>query len=142
MMKSSDFFGIGTALKAAFGIYFAAARNSGRSNKLADSVSDEDMVLFATHADLRYFRSLLDVRDSGRRAKLIVWSSRDYPNIARTHVYGKVFMDHRLVEKFYDDALSRCAYEIAMIERRQHSNECPRPNRDDLVVTSWRRDGL
>ncbi|WP_144203558.1 hypothetical protein [Shewanella sp. KCT] len=137
-----DFFGIGAALKAAFDIYFAAARHTGRSNTLADSVSEGDLVLFATHADLRWFRSLLDVRDPNRRVKLRVWSERDYPDIARTHVSGKVFMDHRLVEKLYDDALSRCAREIAMIERRQHSNECSRPNRDDLVVTLWRRDGL
>lgn len=54
-----DFFGIGSALRAALQIYFTASRATGRTTALLRAVRPGDLIIFASESEAKRVRGLL-----------------------------------------------------------------------------------
>lgn len=116
-----DLFGIGAAIRGAAAIYFRAARSTGRTTSLVNSVKNGDRVVFidATHA--REFQRLC--RDRGGQVDCIVVPASQPKEVFRNGpARERLILDHCWIEAFYMQAIEQAMHEVDAIEREGSGN--------------------
>lgn len=103
-----DHSGIGAALEGAAKVYFLAARRTGRTAALIESLKDGDRVVFASPVAAREFENRC--READKRIDTVVLSvDRAYEYLARKRPKGRLVFDHGWVEDYYLASLRRSA---------------------------------
>ncbi len=115
-MNKTDFFGIGAAVKGALNIYFQAARHTGRTTTLLESLNDGDRVYFANSRDRRYFKNKCMAR--GLNIECIDIPVK-HPDRVFNHStsQGRAVFDHQWVEEYYLHQIEKCQQDIAHLEK-------------------------
>lgn len=111
-----DHFGIGAAMASMTTVYLHAARRTGRTMSLVESVKDGDRIVFADSNEARRVERLLE--DRGVQVACIVVPV-EYPKriFERPPSEGRTIFDHTWVEHFYAQAIKRAQKEIDHFER-------------------------
>lgn len=113
-----DFFGIGTAIQACFNIYCAAARGTGRTKALIESVKDGDRVIFANDFSKRNFARRC--ADAGKNNIDMVVCHPD--NVHTLYGLGKstgrTYFDHEWIELMYCRSINQAQKEIDHLQER------------------------
>lgn len=123
-----DHFGIGAAMKAAAMIYGQAAKQTGRTTSLVESLKDGDRVVFVSQGDAIRFRNICLSR--GLKVECVVISVEDpHELMQRNQSEGRTLFDHAWVELFY---LRRIELAAEAIDRMQQESSNHRPQRIDL----------
>lgn len=110
-----DHFGIGIALRGMLSAYRAAARRSGRTTSLVDSVKNGDRIVFAAHNEARHVEGLL--RERKIEVKCVVVDPHSPYKILEHGSLsddGRTIFDHHWLEQFYAIELDHA---IEMVDR-------------------------
>lgn len=116
MTTQSDFFGIGTALRALFAAYTQTARRTGRTTRLVGALRDGDRVIVASVPEQRYLKSLMRMR--GLEVEVRCIPPRDFHPGELERIQGRTHFDHGWIERFYEHQLSYAERALAEIEER------------------------
>lgn len=111
-----DIYGIGIALKAQAEIYFRTARRSGRSTLMLNSMKDGDVAVFHTNKDAEWFKREAELK--GKKIKCVV--ADHLQDLGR---YPRQVLDHRLVERIYEDKLAEAERMITQLQGSLHVEE-------------------
>lgn len=121
MKLDDDFYGIGPAVQAAADVYFAAARRSGRSARLVESVRDGDAVVFLNKADQRRFER--DLAESGRApdVRLTVSGPGHMRVLYQWYLDlrpkpSRILFDHRFLQEWYQSEVERIRQQVAAMQ--------------------------
>lgn len=114
----SDAFGIGQAIKGAAEIYLRAARQSGRTTAMVESLKPGDCVCVLSHKDARMVQEMC--KERGFEIDVEVVNPKE-PNkvFDKCSKQGRYIFDHRWVEQFYLNALDRVAEEISFLQKQK-----------------------
>lgn len=108
-----DHFGIGLGIKGAAQVYLRAARQTGRTTSLADSLKDGDCVCCATQAESNNLERELRKRKLKVRCIVLSPSERSLGSLSGMEPpIGRFIFDHGWVEEFYLRGIGRCEREI------------------------------
>jgi hypothetical protein len=113
----SDHFGMGAGLTGAARIYFQAARRSGRTAALVDSLKSGDRVVFTTQREARRVKDLC--RDRGVDIDTFVCSPAQAQSLFfRPSPTGdaRTLFDHQWVQEYYQNALDNAQREVARLQ--------------------------
>ncbi|WOB06560.1 hypothetical protein [Piscinibacter gummiphilus] len=134
-----DHFGIGAAMKGMALAYFQAARQSGRTTSMIESMRDGDRAVFvdSRQADIVRRRA----KEMGRNIECIVVEPKQpREQLERLKpAPGRTIFDHVWVEAFYLGELQRSTHFIDEAQRML-STEPDRPNSRhlELQLVKWR----
>jgi hypothetical protein len=112
-----DNFGIGAAILGAAEIYFRAARQTGRTTNLVESLKDGDRVVFDTYAKAKWF---INNRLKGLGIDVeCIAIPPEYPGkiFERGTSQGRTIFDHDWVEAFYLLRIKDLIKELDHLER-------------------------
>jgi len=112
-----DYFGIGSALKAGAEIYFRAARRSGRTTSLLESLKSGDRVIFKTQEEAHRFKRLALAQ--GKEIETIAADVNDSGIdriVNQRKARGRTIFDHNWVEARHLFSLEN---EMKLIDRMQ-----------------------
>lgn len=111
-----DHFGIGVGVRGSVLTYLRAARNSGRTVSLIESLKDGDRVVFMTAAEAQRVQRLCAERKVSIECSVI--KPTDPRSIFnRGTPKGRLIFDHEWVEQYYLLALDRAQSEIDHFQR-------------------------
>lgn len=116
MTTQTDFFGIGTALRAILSTYRQTARRTGRTTRLLDALRDGDRVIVASSEEHRHLASLVRMR--GLDVAVMCLSPRDFHPAGLQGIPGRTYFDHGWVEAFYEQQLSYAERALAEMQER------------------------
>lgn len=112
-----DHFGIGAAMQGMALTYFQAARRTGRSTSLVESVKDGDRVVFINAEHTRHFERLC--RGRGVSVECIVVPPTNPEKLSEYPTsQGRTIFDHCWVEEYYRNAITRAQEDIDHLERQ------------------------
>jgi hypothetical protein len=132
-----DVFGIGAAISAMVDVYSMSSRQSGRTTALVESAKDGDRIYFLSARDADNVRRLCFERNVAVEC-LVRPASEVMPN--RGTAQGRTMFDHRWVEQYYRDALSRAQKELHEMEQAESGYGAPHreTRRKALEIAKWR----
>jgi len=114
MKRPTDFFGMGTAIRAFLSHLEQASRRTGRTQRLVDATLPGDRIICATEEDARHLRRRLRAADKD------VQVSTCPPDISPVSRFstspGRTWFDHRWVEAIYNNALASAERDILSLE--------------------------
>lgn len=141
-----DHFGIGAALKGAANFFFLAARETGRTTALLESLKHGDRVIFAHPKHAQRFQLLLRdhllSRMSVKEAvaieiECITVDARGDVLHSLKPALGRTIFDHVWVEHFYMRELERADEYIAHFQRKLSTD--PDARRSQLMAKLHQR---
>lgn len=103
-----DFFGIGAAILAGARIYQQAARCSGRTTRMVESVKAGDRIVFASRREANRVASLLRERQVAVQID-VVDPKRPEGVLDRKPADGRIIFDHSWIEQYYEAAIERAS---------------------------------
>lgn len=113
-----DHFGIGAGIAGAVGIYLRAARGTGRTTSLVDSVKEGDAVVFVDGNQAKLFERLC------RERGLVVETRVCHPRRSNELFHrpplsgdGRLIFDHVWVEEYIKYALENASDEIDRLQK-------------------------
>ncbi len=112
----ADQFGIGAALSAVAEIYFRAARSTGRTTNLVESLKDGDRVICTTQNETRRVERLAKERGIKIDVRTVPVSNPQRIFSVGTPS-GRTVLDHGWVEEFYRAQIQDAARIIDELER-------------------------
>ena len=111
-----DHFGIGAAMRTANLIYNQAARRTGRTTSLIESLKDGDRVVFINRMEADRVQRLC--RERGTKVDCIVIDVEAAFELAhRAPSKGRTLFDHTWVEQFYLHKIEQAGREIDHLQR-------------------------
>lgn len=134
-----DHFGIGAAMKGMVLAYCSAARSTGRTTSLVESVKDGDRIVFAVHSEAKRVERLL--RDRGVDVQCIVVSVGDVGDLCRQPISkGRTIFDHTWLEQYYQKSINLAIEHIDRLERESSGyGEAHRETRRQAIeLSKWR----
>jgi len=134
MTTPTDFFGIGTALRAMFATYSQTARRTGRTTRLLDVLRDGDRVIVASIPEQRHLNAL--ARGRGLAVEVRCVPPRDIHPASLPPIAGRTHLDHGWIEKFYETELAYAERAVAEIQARLQPVE-PSPAPSFNEPTTW-----
>jgi len=114
-----DHFGIGAAIQTAIDMYGRAARGTGRTTSLLESVKTGDRVVFVHIQQAREFDE--QCKECGITVECVVCNPADPTTLFERGSLpndGRMLFDHFWVETFYRNAISSAAKEIDALQAR------------------------
>lgn len=113
-----DHFGIGAAMQSMARVYSQAARRTGRTTSLVESVKEGDRIVFANQDEARTVVRLLRERELVDVQCLVV-DPKTPERLMSEHgtSQGRTLFDHGWVEAYYREAIARAEREIDFFER-------------------------
>lgn len=112
-----DIFGIGSAVKAALGMYRSVSRGTGRTTAMIWSLKPGDRIIFTNGNEATRVKRLCYERDI-EGVEFVVVSPKDPQEIFnRGTPQGKIIFDHTWVEEFYQDAIERAEKNINYFQK-------------------------
>ena len=111
----SDFFGISQALRAGMNIYFAGARNTGRTVSLLNSLEDGDRVVFCDEKTARHTERM--AKERGIKLEYMIADPKDPSRLfERGTSQGRTTFDHSWVEQYFKDSLEHSTKRISNMQ--------------------------
>jgi hypothetical protein len=111
-----DHFGIGAAMKTANLIYSQAARRTGRTTSLVESLKDGDRVVFIDRIEAERVQRLC--RERRVKVNCIVMDVKDpHELMRRAPSEGRTLFDHTWVERFYLHQIDQASQAIDQLQR-------------------------
>lgn len=111
-----DHFGIGAAINGAALTYFQAARRTGRTVSLIESVKNEDRIIFADKKEADRVKRLCN--EAGKQVDCIVIDPSNQGNSFKYGTsQGRTLFDHSWVELFYLLSIERCQRELDYLQK-------------------------
>lgn len=111
-----DKFGIGAGVMGSVRTYFSAARQSGRTTALVESLKDGDRVVFTDDIQAEYVKKLC--RQLGVKVECVVVSPRHPDGVFdRGTPTGRTIFDHVWLEEFYKERIAEAMRSIDYLER-------------------------
>jgi len=114
---ADDFFGIGTALKSMYRLYFGTARMSGRTTRLVESLKSGDRVIVSDIRQGKYLE-----RMCRERGVEIRWARIDPKAVDRLYSLGTsegpTIFDHVWIEEYYQHQLNCASATLNEVEQR------------------------
>lgn len=113
-----DHFGIGAGITAVVRTFFQAARATGRTTSLVESLKTGDRVVFLTEREGRRVQAMC--KDRGVRIQIVVNDAR---NLDPLRGYGspgddgRFVFDHSWVEEFYNHTIERAQHRLDQFQR-------------------------
>lgn len=133
-----DHFGIGAAMKTANLIYSQAARRTGRTTSLVESLKDGDRVVFINRIDAECMQRLC--RERGAKVDCIVVDVKEpYELMRRAPSEGRTLFDHTWVERFYLHQIEQASKEIDHLQRESSGFGTPHieTRRTAIELSKW-----
>lgn len=111
-------------MQAMLGVYGHAARRSGRTTSLLNSLKDGDRVVAPTGQQAEYLRRLIHER--GLKVEVItVDPAQPQRLFDRPRSEGRTLFEHTWVEQFYVHDLERAAQDIDEFQKRMSGTDEP-----------------
>lgn len=124
-----DMHGIGAAMAGMLGTYQSAARRSGRTTRMINSLKNGDRVVFMTEREAKRVTRLC--ADRGISVDAIVGDpARPYTIMGSGRSSGKTVFDHSFIEQFYLEAIKSAQKHIDGMELALSCNEPPVPTNE------------
>ena len=133
-----DHFGIGNAMTGLLRTYFMAARQTGRTTSLVESVKDGDRIVFSDSRERDRVMRLL--RERGVKAECVVVDPLSPERIfERGPSQGRTIFDHTWVELYYTNAIDREQRFLDRLERESsgHGGAHRETDRAALERAKW-----
>lgn len=108
-----DIYGIGAAALGAYRAVVCALRGSGRTQRLLELVTAEDLVIFRTSNEAHQFTRLAKSARGIDVHYQVVPATLSGLNQIRARVKGRLHFDHSWVEAYYDDVLVMASERLA-----------------------------
>ncbi len=121
-----DFFGIGNALKAGFGIYFNGARRTGRTTHLLNNLNDGDQVICLTARAARHLEHL--AKEKGLSIKVTYCHPKRINDIyigRKLKCNGRTIFDHEFVEEWHNLNLTNSINTLDHIQSELSGRDTP-----------------
>jgi len=111
-----DKFGIGAGVMGLVMTYFAAARRTGRTTALVESLKNGDRVVFVDDKQAKHVERMC--RELGVKAECVVISPRHPEGVFdRSTPTGRTIFDHVWLEEFYKERIAEAMRSIDYLER-------------------------
>jgi HD-GYP domain-containing protein (c-di-GMP phosphodiesterase class II) len=111
-----DQHGIGAALLAGLNIYQSATRQTGRTNKLVESIDERTTILTHSEREANRLTWLLEERRNRTGKSFVAPRVHRQETLHTTRL--RMVYDHALVEQLYQRAINDVADEIAYFETK------------------------
>lgn len=122
-LKTTDFHGIGNAVKGAAEVVFITGRQTGRTTLMLRSLQPGDRVICLTENEADHLRR----RAKAEGIKCVTFESVPLDALQRIRekkrVEGRTFFDHNWVEHFYKLRLEQTAQDIRAFEAMLSQDE-------------------
>lgn len=133
-----DHFGIGAAMKAANIIYCQAARRTGRTTSLIESLKDGDRVVCINRIEADRVQRLC--RERGTTVECIVVDVKEpHELMRRAPSEGRTLFDHTWVERFYLHQIEQASNVIDQLQRESSGFGTPHieTRRTAIELSKW-----
>lgn len=133
-----DHFGIGAAMKAANIIYSQAARRTGRTTSLIESLKEGDRVVFLNRIEAGRVQNLC--RERGIEVECIVIDVDErHKLLQKPPSKGRTLFDHTWVERFYLHQIEQASKEIDHLQRESSGFGTPHieTRRTAIELSKW-----
>lgn len=108
----SDFFGIGAGIKGCIGVYLIAARNTGRTISMINSLQKGDRVVFASSKEAQRVERLC--KERGIDIEYIIVAPKHPHQLFEIGTpQRRTIFDHSWVEQFYLDNIDRAENQLS-----------------------------
>lgn len=123
-----DEYGFGAAARAGLQMFEQCARQSGRTMRLIERVTENDQIVVMTQQEANRINALL--REAGKpNTRVVVCSARDLSKLfAGRPPSGRTFYDHEWQRRWFEDALREAEHELETCQARTSKSwpEAPR----------------
>ena len=136
-----DMYGIGQAVLGAALIYFRSARRTGRTIQLLNSLHDGDLLVFNNTNEARRVQCMAQARGITIRFHVLRTDRIDHQTYEDVQVrawgtYGRVILDHSVIEALYIDAIKGCQDYVTRLESIS-VGAAPRPEINTQECLKW-----
>ena len=117
-----DIFGIGSAIKAAVGMYQIMARQSGRTITMINSLKPGDRIIFTNDKESKRVKRLCKDRDINDIRFEVSSTKNPHSLFDRGSSQGRTILDHSWVEQFYKEAIEAAERDIDYFQKELSGN--------------------
>lgn len=111
-----DEYGYGEVAKVAIQLFEQSARQSGRTMRMIERVSDGDRIVVTTDQERRHIEVRL--REAGKtKVRVIVWSNDGFSDAFRGQPEGRTFFDHTWVHQHFLRCLKNAETDLEHLQR-------------------------
>jgi hypothetical protein len=124
-----DEYGIAAAARVGVLMYEQACRNSGRTSRMIERVTDEDQIIVPSGDVSRHVRYML--KEAGKKTQVFVVRPGDVPmRTVGTAPKGRTFFDHTWIEQHVLHALTCSERDLEAFQRATSKTWPEKPKAD------------